>query len=242
MFGLIVSDPSRALQHREALTRLLHDYDLPLTGFTEAPASLFTGAESHAAFLRTASAALLQPGQPLPIEVLEAFLPTGPLTGNVLRHYLFLQQSLMPYLRPGRSVTPMEGGFLLGDDLLVARVSAEDTVDVILPGGIWTELNGVCHRNRLRCLRGYNEMPVLARENALLPISMNGQSLTQTASEDADRLTLHWFQPGESAQCVLADGTVYRVRRTGAGLAIDTDARFPFHLIVHEDGAEQLIR
>ncbi len=242
MHGLIVSDPSRDESRRAALRQLLYDYDLPLTAFTEAPAPQFMPDLSRAAFLRTASAALLQPGQPLPMEALLTFLPGDPLPGNVLRRHLFLQMSLMPYLRPSRSVTPLKGCFLVGCDLLVAPVSAEDTVDAQLPPGVWTELNGACHEGRLRCMRGYNETPVLVRPNALLPVSMNGQSLTQTAANDADRLTLHWFQPENEAACTLADGTHYHVQRSGGYIDIHADTSSPFHLILHANGTETLVR
>lgn len=243
MFGLIVSDPSRSAARRETLVERLHSLDLPLSAFTEEPASLFPAEMPRAAFLRTASAALLQLGQPLPMDALLTHLSTpDPLPANVLRKYLFLQTSLLPYLRPGRKVTKLDGCFLLGDAILVVPVSPEDAVDVLLPPGVWTELTGTCHEGRLRCMRGYNEMPVLARENALLPISINGQSLAQTTTDDADRLTLHWFQPKNSAECTLADGTCYHVCRTGEQISFQTDADMPFHLIIHQDGIETLVR
>lgn len=243
MFGLIVSDPANHSTRREALAALLHDLDIPLTGFTDAPAPLFSADMSRAAFLRTASAALLQPGQPLPLDTLLPHLSSpDPLPSNVIRRYLFLQYSLMPYLRPGRKMTQRDGYFLLGDHLLVAPVSAEDAVDILLPPGRWTELNGTCHEGRLRGMRGYNEMPVLFRENALIPISINGQSLTQTTSDDADRLTLHWYQPGASTECTLADGTHYEVQRTGEQINSHASTDKPYHLIVHQDGVESLVR
>lgn len=241
MFGLIVSDPTCDAARREACARLLHDYDLPLTSFTDAPAPLFTPGISCAAFLRMASAALLQPGQPLPMDTLIARLSGDPLPANVLRRHLFLQLSLLPYLRPGRAVTPLTGCFLLGGDLLVAPVTPEDTVDIALPPGVWTELTGACHTGRLRCMRGWNETPVLARANALLPISMNGQSLTQTTADDADRLTLHWFQPEDEAECTLADGTRYQVQRSGEQATVRTNTDKAFHLILHRDGIETLV-
>lgn len=242
MSGLIVSDPTCSTDDREHLARLLHDHDLPLLGFTQDPAPLFPPDLTLPAFLRVASAALLLPDVPLPMTALLRFIPGDPLPANVLRRHLFLRMSLMPYLRPGRPATEGDGFFLLGENLLVAPVSPEDTVDIQLPPGVWTELSGACHTNRLRCMRGYNETPVLIRENALLPISMNGQSLTQTTSDDADRLTLHWFQPAQEARCVLADGTWYHVQCTGGQVSVDTNTDKPFHLITHQDGVETLIR
>ncbi len=240
MFGLTVSAPSRAAD-RAGIAELLHSLDLPLAGFSREDSAFFSGL-TRAAFLRQASVAVLL-GQPLPSEALLNHLSSpDPLPANVLRKYLFLRWSLMPYIRPGRAVIPAENGFLWGDALLVLPVSEEDVVDAALPAGMWTELNGTIHAKRLRGLRGYNEMPVLVRENTLLPISMNGQSLTQTSEDDADRLTLHWFQPKGSAECVLADGICYHVQETGGQIDIRTNTTKPFHLIVHRDGIETLIR
>lgn len=242
MFGLTVSDPSCDAARRINLAALLHSLDLPLGGFKEEKNPLFTADMSRGAFLRTASHTVLL-GLPLPLEALLTHLSTpDPLPANVLRKYLFLRWSLAPYWHMERTITPVDGGVLWGDDLLVLPVSPEDTIDTSLPGGVWTELTGETHTDRLRCMRGYNEMPVLVRENSLLPISMNGQSLTQTTPDDADRLTLHWFQPKVESECVLADGTRYHVQCTGNSIHIHADTDKPFHLIVHQDGVETLIR
>lgn len=240
MFGLIISDPTNDAARREALSALLYALDIPAYTFTEADAPLFSANMSRAAFLRQASAVLLQPGQPIPVEALLTHLSAAdPLPGNVIRRYLFLQLSLLPYLWPGRRVTPLEGCFLVGEDLLVAPVTPEDTVDALLPPGLWTELNGAIHRERLRGMRGYNEMPVLVRQNALLPIGVNDRTANH---DDADRLTLHWYQPGEAAECTLADGTCYRVRRDGKNVTVQANTAKSFHLIVHRDGAEFFVR
>lgn len=240
MFGLIISDPARDTARRKELEALLYALDLPAHSFTEANAPLFQPGMARAAFLRQASAALLWPGQAIPMDLLLQHLNgTNPLPGNVIRRYLFLQLSLLPYLRPGRTVTPLEGCFLVGEDVLVAPVALEDTVDALLPPGVWTELNGAIQRERLRGMRGYNEMPVLVRGNALLPIGVNDRSVCH---DDADRLTLHWFQPQQQAECILADGTRYQVQRDGETITVQADTQKPFHLIVHQDGAEVLVR
>ena len=239
MFGLTVSDPDR-IAARAEIAALLHSLDIPLAGFTQEPS--FPADLPRAAFLRRASVAALL-GQPLPAAALLTYLGgPDPLPANVMRKYLFLRWSLTPYLRPGRAVRAAEGGFLLGDALLILPVSEEDVVDAPLPPGLWTELTGAVHSGQLRGLRGYNEMPVLVRENTLLPISINGQSLTQTADDDADRLTLHWYQPADEAECALADGTRYHVQRTGGCIDVRANTARPFHLIVHRDGAETLVR
>ena len=242
MFGLIVSDPVVDAARRKALTALLHDLDLPLATFTADAAPMFPHVMRRAAFLRTASVAVLL-GQPLPLDGLIEHLSGGdPLPANVVRKYLFLRWSLAPYWRRTCSCTSAESGILWGDSLLIMPVSEEDVVDAPLPAGIWTELTGAIHTGYLRSMRGYNEMPVLVRENTLLPISMNGQSLTQTTADDADRLTLHWYQPMEEAVCTLADGTCYQVQRAGERISVHTNTNKPFHLIVHRDGVETLIR
>ncbi len=236
-FGLILSADSPALRQQAAA--LLEALDIPLSGFVAEPAAMFHGTENRAAFLRKASAALMMPGVPLPAAGVVAHLQGDARPGNVLRRYVFLQLSLLPYLRPGRAIVQGNGCFLVGEDLLVAPVSAEDTVDALLPPGTWTELTGATHSGRLREMRGFNEMPVLVRENALLPIGVNDRS---TFHDDADRVTLHWFQPQEKAACILADGTRYDVKRVGQCVDVHTDTEKAFHLILHEDGAERLIR
>lgn len=238
MFGLIVSDPACDSVQRECLHTLLTALDIPLTGFTDMRAPHFSCDEGRAAFLRKASAALLQPGQPLPISGLLAHLSDDALPGNVIRRYLFLQFSLMPYLRPGQIVTPLDGCFLVGRDLLIVPVSPDDTVDAQLPPGVWTELTGSCWQGRLRQMRGYNEMPVLVRANTLLPIGVNDRS---PFHDDADRLTLHWFQPHQEACCTLADRTCYIARLQNGHASVQTNAEKPFHLILHRDGTETLI-
>lgn len=237
MPGLYISSPAPDA----ALSALLHDFDLPVAAFDRAP-SAFPADQPLPAFLRAASVAVLL-GQPIPAAALRTHLSGGsPLAANVLRRHLLIRFSLLPYLRTAHPVTAVDGGFLVGSSLLILPVSADDTVNVPLPPGVWTELNGTTHMYHLRCMRGYNETPVLVRENTLLPVSMNGGSLAQTAESDADRLTLHWFQPQAAAECALADGFRFRVQRLGEQIAIDTDTSLPFHLIVHENGTERLVR
>lgn len=235
MPGLYISAPDATL------APLLHAYDLPVAAFTGDASAIPVGLP-HAAFLRRASVAALL-GQPIAADALRLHLQAAsPLTANVLRRHVMLRLSLTPYLRPGRAVTTVPGGLLVGDALLILPVATDDTVDAPLPPGVWTELSGACHTGRLKCMRGYNETPLLVRMNTLLPVGMNGGSPAQRASTDADRLTLHWFQPEQEAACTLADGTRYHVRRTGEGVTLHTDAEKPVHLIVHEDGAERLIQ
>ena len=104
----------------------------------------------------------------------------------------------------------------------------------------WIELvTGEVFEGRLVCLRGLNAMPVLAGENALLPIGVNDRAVD---ADDADRLTLHWFEPHGEASCALADGTVYRVWQERDTFRGESGTDKPWHLIVHQGGQERLIR
>ena len=75
----------------------------------------------------------MQPGQPLPADLLLRHLSGDAQPGNVIRKYTCLQLSFLPYLRPGRTIVPLDGGVRIGDDLLVLRLSDEGTIDASLP-------------------------------------------------------------------------------------------------------------
>lgn len=239
MFGLILSDPPCDPVLRKSAADLLAAQDIPLSGFTDAPAPLFLPPPNRTRFLRLAAHALMRPGTPVSAAAVLAHLSGDALPGNVLRRYTFLQLSLMPYLRPGRTITELEGCFLLGDDVLVVPVREDDTVDVLLPPGVWSEFTGCTWQGRFRQVRGVSELPVLLRANALIPIGVNDRT---PDANDADRLTLHWFQPQSSAQCVLKDGTRYLTLSDASGFRVQSDSPLIFHLIVHQDGEEILIK
>lgn len=235
-FGLILSCPEAL---RSAVRDALIAYDLPLSALTDAPSPI--PADLHLdMFLHRAAEALLRPGTPLPAEAVLACLRGDARPANVLRRMLFLQLSLLPYLRVHPGVVDIPGGFLLGPDLLVCVPDAEDRVDCILPHGIWTELTGgECFSGRLRTLRSLNAVPVLARENAVIAIGVDDR---HTDHNDADRVTLHWFQPQGEAVCRLADGTFYRLRLHDGAVDAASDTANAWHLVVHRDGEEMLIR
>ena len=215
-FGLIASDPSQDSALRQSISSLLSAQEIPFFGFTDAPAPLFADCpDTRAAFLFRAAYALMQPGQPLPADL------------------------LLPYLRPGRTIVPLDGGVRIGDDLLVLRLSDEGTIDASLPDGLWAELSGLCWTGRCRQIRGYNALPVLIRENALFPVGVNDRT---TDADDADRVVLHWFQPDFTTECTLADGTFYRVTQIGAGFRWETNATKEWHLIIHRGSEEQFVR
>jgi len=237
-WGLILSDPEENKAKRLRAEVLLAMQQIPLSGFTQEPVCP-QGWEERNGFLRRAARTLLRPGEPLPLEAVLHHLSGDALPGNVLRRYVCLQLSLLPYLRKNAQVREGEGCFLLGDDLLVAPVSDMDIVDALLPHGRWTDIqDGQVWHNRLRLMRGYNAMPILARENALIPIGVEDR---RWDGDDADRVTLHWYQPGEAAQCILADGTAYAVAKQEGKPVVTTDSVKTWHLIVHQDGQEKLI-
>lgn len=241
MFGLILSDPENNAALRCHAAALLNEQQIPFSGWTDRPARHFPAQDiDRNIFLRRAAWALLQPGEPLPLRSVVMHLSGDALPGNVLRRYVCLQLSLLPYLRPGRQVVSGQGCFLVGDSLLVVPVDEQDCTDAILPTGQWTDLqDGTVYENHLRLMRGYNAMPVLVRENTLLPIGVNDRS---ACHDDADRVTLHWYQPGKSARCVLADGSLYEAVLENGTPQLRTDCRQTWHFIVHRDGNEWLIR
>ncbi len=238
-FGLRIAVKTGDETLQEELRGYLAQNVLPTYTFVAADTPLFTGGEQGDAFLAKAAAALLMPGEPIPGEPLARTLREGPRGGNVLRRYLFLQLSLLPYLRPGREVVQTAGGHWLGGAVLVAHLSAEGAMDLPLPEGVWTDLtDGSVHTGRLRGLRSLNAMPVLVRPNTLLPVGVNDRAID---ADDADRLTLHWFEPAGEAACMLADGTAYMAREVGGSFNVKTVSDKPWHLIVHRDGEERLV-
>lgn len=223
----------------EKVRELLEKQLIPYEGFTDSPAS-FEDNGILEDFLRKSAAAVMR-GLPLPMAGAVRHLSgREAMPGNVLRKYVCLQLSLLPYLRMHAAVTPLEGCFLLGGDLLVAPLGKDGRVDVQLPPGAWTDLaTGEIAVGRLRRIRGLNAMPVLARENSVIPIGVDDR---HTDADDADRLTLQWFQPGEKAECRLADGTIYRLRREDDGFMGESDTRKAWHLIVRQGGEDILVK
>lgn len=240
-FGLIVSEPAQDAALRQSLVSLLKAQDIPFTGFTEEPATLFRDlSRARNAFLYRAAYALMVPGQPLPASLLAAHLASDALPGNVVRQYVRLQLSLLPYLRPGREITPCEGGVSIGENLRILCLSDEGTIDVPLPGELWTDISDQCIIvGRCRLMRSYRQSPILVRRNTLLPVGENDQT---TDADDADGLTLHWFHPDGTAECTLADGTYYRVAQIGGRVQYETNATKKWHLLVHQISGEQFIR
>ena len=154
MLGLWIAEDGSV--SREEMREMLMARQIPLEGFTEERPALLTGEETGEAFLRRAAMALLRPGEPLPMAgVARCLAGRDALAGNVLRKYVCLQLSLLPYLRANGKVTEQEGCFLLGDRLAVAPLWEDGRVEALLPPGKWTDLvTGEVFEGRLVCLRG----------------------------------------------------------------------------------------
>lgn len=240
MFGLILYAPAGDTELRQRAAALAERLEIPLSGFTDAAARFSPADDSRAAFLAAAVNTLLTPGSAIPADAFLAQLSGDAYPGNLIRKYVFLQLSLLPYLRPGRSIMAIEGGHLLGDHLLAAHVGPEGEMDCRLPDGDWCELyTGEVHSGRFRRLRSLGEPPLFVRANTLLPIGVNDRTADAC---DADRLTLHWYQPGNEAVCTLQSGERYAASYVDGHYSASSDASLPWHLIVHRDGMEAMIR
>lgn len=239
MFGLIISAAGIPAEERAALAALADAVSIPLTCFTEA-SSPIDAPLPIGELLPRLCAALLTPGTPLPFAAVRACFGADPRPVNVLRRWLYLQLSLLPALRPGLAAAQVTGGQMLGSQLLVPDIDGEGRVCCLLPAGTWTDVTtGECFTDQLRMLRSLSQPLLLVRENTLLPIGVDDR---RTDADDADRVTLHWYQPAGAAACTLADGTRYTARLADGRAVLTTDSAKPWHFITHMDGEETLIR
>ena len=241
-FGLIISEPDRNAAMREQLSDLLSRQLIPFTGFTDEPAPRFAGfSGSQDDFLHLCAQTLLRPGEAIPAEhLLQCLSGSDARCGNVIRRYVCLQLSLMPYIAAGAAVTELDGGHLLGKSLFIAHLGEDGRIDAALPGGLWTDLfSGECFSgSRLRLMRSVNAMPVLAAPGSIIPIGVNDR----TPDYDyADRITLHWFEPDGKASVILPDGTEYTLTDDHGSVRCETDSRAVYHVIVHRQGDEELL-
>ena len=252
--GLHLYDPQRDAKLRHSLTAELQARVIPFEGFTETAAAPEALQLSHTltfdsteSMLRLFALQVMSVGNTLPADQLLHALTAArdARAGNVLRRWVLLQVSLAPYLL---GVTPIwddmrpETQFFLGKDLLVSPVlNAEGTVETVFPAGVWTSLlDGTVRRGGvMRSMHGVNTMPIFARENAVIPIAACDR---RVRSVYADQVTLHWFEPREEATCRLPDGEAWRLRYHDGKLDAETNSVLPWHLIVHADGEERLIR
>ena len=242
MFGLVAADPGRDPAIRRALAQRLDELMLPAYCITEDDTPFFEGVPEGEAFVHRVCAALLRPDTPIPADrLLKALSAEVPKPANAMRKALQLQLSLLPALRLRGRVRQVLAGHMLGEDLLVPYVDERGLAECTLPAGVWTELiGGRTHELQLRDVYSLTEQPVLVRANTLLPVGINSRMVMY---DEADRVTLHWFQPEKEAEVRLAAGEIYHVTMTEEGtVKAEADTKKPWRLIVHRDGEEWLIR
>ncbi|MFF9455516.1 alpha-xylosidase [Streptomyces flaveolus] len=170
---------------------------------------------------------------------------------DVARRFTLLKHRLMPYLygaaaeahrtgvpmmRPmvlefphDPGCRPLDRQYMLGPDLLVAPVFAEDgEVEVYLPEGTWTHLlsgervAGPAWRTERH---GYDSLPLYVREGAVLPLASDDRR-PDGDWLDAPVLLVHpTAAPGYTAEVTVPDqlgapAATFRVRREGDVLRV----------------------
>jgi alpha-D-xyloside xylohydrolase len=121
--------------------------------------------------------------------------------------------------------------YMLGDDLLVAPVFAEDgTVDYYVPEGTWTHLltgEPVTGPRWHRETHGFDTLPLLARPGSVIPF---GASDEGPEYDWADGITLRVYAPADGAEILTAipspDGgiaAVFRTTRTGDVVRVEAE-------------------
>ena len=147
---------------------------------------------------------------------------------DVLRKFTNLKCTLMPYLYSAAVEAHQTGvpamramllefpqdipcqdldrQYMLGERLLVAPVfTKEGDVDYYLPAGTWTNLldNRVVEGGRwLREVHDFMSLPLMVRENTLLPIGADDQNVEYDYGKD---LTLHLFALKDQARADVVD-------------------------------------
>lgn len=241
-FGLLVCGAADDAQRTE-VERLLKEQHIPLSGFVTPPhpRPLLRGDEEREPFLRLAALTLLTPGTPIPAASILRHLNRDARPGNVLRRYVSLHLSLLPYLRLHGEVKRLRGCQMVGDALIAVPLGRSNLMDAALPPGEWTDLmDNTVHTGRLRGVRSFNAMPILVRENTLLPVYAIDRA---TSAVDHARLILHWYQPAQETECRLPSGAIYRAWRDGNSFdwaaSVFSQGQ---HVFVHESGMELVIR
>jgi alpha-D-xyloside xylohydrolase len=175
----------------------------------------------------------------------------GEEAGDVLRFFVRLKCSLMPYLfaaageAAGEGIPVMRAMFLefpddptcayldrqymLGQSMLVAPVfSSEGAVSYYLPKGIWTSFltgektEGGCWKSEKH---GYMSVPLMVRPNSVIPV---GKEETRPDYDHADNVTFHVFEleDGCSVSSAVLDSegrpeTEIQFKRTGQAITIE---------------------
>lgn len=159
---------------------------------------------------------------------------------DVLRKFTKLKLSLMPYLmtaaaeahrdgvpmmRPmvlefpdDPAVAYLDRQYMLGPDLLVAPVmSSTGEVSFYLPAGTWTDLlsgEQFAGPRWVRQTHGFDSLPVLVREGAVIPI---GAVDDRPEYDWSDNVELRWFAPieGKATLAKLPDAVIELSLRDG---------------------------
>ena len=169
---------------------------------------------------------------------------------EVLRYFTHLKASLMPYLYTAAreahehgipmlramlmefpddpACLTLDRQYMLGPSLLVAPVFSEDgNVEYYVPAGRWTSLlngNKIIGPCRVRETHGYMSLPLLVRENTILPIGALTDRPDYDFSEDVT-LRIYELDDGNSitTQIVNLEGlitTTYTTSRFGSTYTI----------------------
>jgi alpha-D-xyloside xylohydrolase len=152
---------------------------------------------------------------------------------DVLRKFTKLKLSLMPYLMTAAAEAHREGvpmmrpmilefpddpgvayldrQYMLGPDLLVAPVmSLTGEVSFYLPAGTWTDLlsgEQFTGQRWIHQTHGFDTLPVLVREGAVIPIGSVDDRPEYDWSNDVE---LCWFAPteGQTTRVTLPDAVI----------------------------------
>ncbi len=228
---------SKHLADREAVERvfaLCQAQDIPVAGVTVTPCPRFQTAAEREAFLCRAAEAIMR-GEALPAEDVARHLSRDARAGNVLRRYVGLRASLALHLNNAKA-REGQGCFFLGDDIAVCPLSDEGAVDALPPPGVWTELmTGETVSGAFRRLRSASAMPLLIRENALLAVRVDGTSMLP---DGQNRLTIHWFQPGASADLALPGLGRFHAQSANNVFSLTAETAGPCRFVTHQDGVE----
>jgi alpha-D-xyloside xylohydrolase len=180
----------------------------------------------------------------------------------VTRDFARLKHRLMPYLY-GAAVQARDHGtptlramvlefpddpacrtldrqYMLGDDLLVAPVFAENgTVEYYVPAGTWTniltgqEVSGPGWR---RENHGFDTLPLLARPGSVVPL---GARDDHPSYDWPDDVTLRVHRPGENSETVTTiparDGSpaaTFTTRCDAERVTVETDSTLPWRVLL----------
>ena len=139
------------------------------------------------------------------------------------------------------SCLPLDRQYMLGDDLLVAPVLAEDGgVEYYVPAGTWTNvLTGarVQGPGWQRETHGSGTLPLLARPGSVVPFAAGDDV---PVADWADGVTLHVYEPADGTERVTTvpapDGSgtaaTFTTRCTAEEIVVETDSDKPWNILL----------